>query len=464
MAELALGAAKFSRGTALDGVVVYQDADPAAANQFWYLPARVPLTFGQTLTEFNVKYWGVGARMHTEVGGFNKSIIGAVVSGRAAIDITENQKSAIKQEIKKVYGIDNAALLPLPLKNVEVQPVVARSTLGISDSGDFIFPKTVNFGSSFAFTVGTPNSRLFAQFVGQANSRDSGIIPDSSFAMNIVGDAEFVGDKWEFNCKADLSQVWSDVRKRVSASIGWGWFRLGSAEYQSTVQDLLRTKKIDCDFTEGSLDNEKFGRQILELGKQVLSALNDGTNGEFFKFEPNPQAGDVSSGKPSGWWPWTVSINAAYSEAHFRQKIEWNQHVTYTGRFLWKVPASVILAISCNSSTKHMFQELGQSEPCITQDKANSLNDRITRETAAKNKRLKQLLDRLSTGEIKPEDYQKILQIYSTVSFEEDLQYVPAAQLVEEGFASRRMQNLSFTKSLSDADIEALENQAIQRH
>lgn len=457
-----LAAPKFSRGTALDGVVVYQDAE--TPTQFWYIPARVPLTFGQTLTEFNAKYWGVGSKMLTEIGGFNKSVIGGVVSGRAAIDITASQRASVIEEIKKVYGVAAAALLPIPIKNVEVQPVVAKSSLGVADGADFVFPKTVAFGNEFAFTVGTPNSRLFAQFVGQANSKETGIVPDASFAMNIVGEAEFVGDKWEFDCTADLAQVWHDVRKRASASVGWGWFRLGSVEYQSTVQDLIRDKKIQCNFTEGSLDNEKFGRQILELGKQVLSALNDGTGGEFFKFEPNPQAGDVSSGKPAGWWPWTVSLNAAYSEAHFKQEIKWAERVSYTGRFLWKIPSSVILAVSCNSSTKHMFQELGQSEPCITQEKANLLNERVQRETAAKNKRLKQLTDRLTAGEIKPEDYQKIVQIYSTISFDEDLQSLRGTDLGDVGLLERKkMKGMLFVTPLSDSDIRMLELEATKK-
>ena len=122
-----------------------------------------------------------------------------------------------------------------------------------------------------------------------------------------MGQAEFVGDPWKAKVTADLSQVWKQVRQRYSASVKIGWFNIGSAEYNSLVQELIRKNIIKFEFEESSLDYEKHGRQIFEAAKEVLESINSSaTSGKgFFKFEPNPQAADVQGGKHSGfagWW------------------------------------------------------------------------------------------------------------------------------------------------------------------
>ena len=84
------------------------------------------------------------------------------------------------------------------------------------------------------------------------------------------------------------------------------------------------------------MDNEKYGRQIFDMVKKIYEEVNKkATEGDgFFKFEPNPQAGDPGGGGASSWWPWSVSINAGYSHAYFKQKITYQNKVSYT----WTIP------------------------------------------------------------------------------------------------------------------------------
>jgi hypothetical protein len=66
--------------------------------------------------------------------GFWRSIIGGTISGRASLDFNSHQRATFVADLRRVYGLDNPKLLPVPLRETEVTPVPARSTLGVNDS------------------------------------------------------------------------------------------------------------------------------------------------------------------------------------------------------------------------------------------------------------------------------------------------------------------------------------------
>ena len=79
--------AKFNNGTSAAGVVAYQDhVDP---NQFYYLPRTVYAVLGENLSEFLVTYWGISDSFYDQVDGKYQSISGAILGGKAKIDINE---------------------------------------------------------------------------------------------------------------------------------------------------------------------------------------------------------------------------------------------------------------------------------------------------------------------------------------------------------------------------------------
>jgi hypothetical protein len=414
--------ARFSSGTSIKGVIAYQDhSDP---NQFYYIPSSVPLVPGETLEDFNVTYFGVSSKHQAwdPASGSYRSIVGASLAGRAKIGISDIQRKDLVKQIKKVFVGIEPKLLPLPLKTVSVQPTLARATLGIETGvGDVVFPTDVVFETSFNYVVAARNN-VFGIFAA-AQGQGSEITSNPQFGINVVGEAEFLGDPWTVDVDIDLSQVWSYVRKKIGVSASWGWFRLGSASYTSIVQNLTREFKSSLNLVEGSLDTEKFGRQILEFGKTLFEEINrKAIAGEgFFKFEPNPSVEESESTSGGGAsFPWSVSVNASYYEQHFTQEIRFKQTVSFTGRFWRRIPFSMSLAVLCNSATSKYFIDLNSSEPCVTSGKVKSLNDRIDREIQLKAPYLKKLLDKLTSGEITPEDYAARKRAIMETSFSED--------------------------------------------
>ncbi|MBV9783714.1 MAG: hypothetical protein JO264_07820 [Acidisphaera sp.] len=424
-ASPALSAPRLSSGVSVKGAIAYQDF--ADKTQFYYVPGVVPVTVGDTLTDFSFRYWGVSRPMLVPVdGGLNKSVIGGVLGGRATIDLTDSQRSALVAEIKAKYGVENPKLIPVLMTHTTVQPVISQAAFGLSaTNSDLTFPQDFKIGSAFAFSVGTSQSRTFAQAFAQKIQNDDLIQSNPLLAVNISGDVEFQGDPWTAHCRADLSQVWNSVRSRFSGSASFGWFRIGSAEFANISQDLLRTKTIDCSFTEGSLDNQQFGRQVFEAIKKVMESLNDTSENSFFRFEPNPQPQDVGGGGGGGGlgslFGWSVSLNGSYSAAHFKQTITFDQTLTYTGRVVVRTPLSMVLAVSCNAATENLFGELGDSEACVSTRKAKVLEARISAENAAKAPRLQRLLDRYLDGQITEEQYRKGIQALSEITLTEDL-------------------------------------------
>ncbi|MBH9576955.1 hypothetical protein [Inhella proteolytica] len=457
----AAAAPLFSKGTAVAGVIAYQD--DTDKNQFHYQPGRIDLALGVNLKAFKAQYWGIGpTHWAQDSSGAIYSIVGAIVSGSANIDITAKQRTELTAEIKKAYGVANPKLLPLSLKNVTVTPVLDSETLSLGKKDvTVVFPSIINFTSDFAYSIGTGNS-LFAQVVGARQSSNFDIQPNPTFAVNFVGETEFVGDPWTAKISCDLSQVWSQIRSKFSASASLGWFKVGSLNYSKVQQELEKSKACTFDMKEGSLDNEKYGRQVFDMVKKIYEAVNKlAVEGDgFFRFEPNPDAGDPGGGGASATWPWSVSVNAGYSSAHFKQTIEYKDTVSYTGRFNYRIPASMVLAVSCNSATKSMFSDLSNaSEACITQQKIDTFNARMACEAKAKQPKLLKLEEKLALGEINTAQYDRLLALYNRTSFCET--FSPAAAEMGKVLPAFSGERFARIQSLTDAELNRLEAEAL---
>lgn len=453
----------FSKATSVAGVTAYQDSEDKS--QFWYYPTNIDCILGDNLKEFKTTHWGIGKHFYSKTGNRIDSIVGAILAGKAAIDISKSQREQIITQIRKDFGVNNPKLAPLSLTDVKVQPVIGTSTLNLGKDADIIFPQTIQLGTAFNYLIGTGNDR-FARFVA-TQQQGNRLLPNPSFAINITGKTEFQGDPWTVEVTADLSQVWTYARKRASAKVSLGWFTFSLGDYEKIVEDLRRDKVITINQKEGSLDNERYGRQILEMGKQVFEAVNSQSNSQsgFFKFEPNrvPETAKTSSGIS---WPWTFSVNLAYSHQAIKstQSMHYRSTISYTGRFKRDIPASMTLAVDCNAASKDHFQDLGDtSEPCITQAKIDEFNKRLGEE-AAKKQRLLDILDvRLATGEITEEQYIRAVDIIINGVSTSTLMLVPTEQtLVATGkTAGLLAPEESFIRTLSDSDLEEILKEAI---
>jgi hypothetical protein len=450
----------FSKATRAEGVIAYQDSE--SPNQFLYYPQDIPLSLGENLQDFKVTYWGIGPRFLVKIGNRIDSSVGAVLSGRAKLDITEFQRRKIIAQIQKDFGVQNPQLKPLFLSNVKVQPVIATNTLKLGRSSDVKFPSTIQLGTSFNYLVGTAQNSLFAQFVAGQTAGDK-LTVNSGFGINIVGEAEFEGDPWTVTVEADLSQVWTYVRKRVSAGVSLGWFRISLGEYTKIIEDLQRKQIIKITYKEGSSETEKYGRQIFEMGKEIFEAVNRQANAQtgFFKFEPNRTPEMKSSG--GGGWGWSFSVNLAYSAQAIKstQSMRYQNTISYKGRFKKPIPASMSLAVSCNSASAQLFQDLGNvSEPCITQTKIEEFQKRTGEEFDRKQRLLERLEERYALGEITEEQYKRAVDIISNgVSATESLMLVPTAPaqtLLAPSEASTMLPEAGYLRSLNLDDLDEI--------
>lgn len=460
---------KFYSGLSFKGVDVYQDAsDPT---QFYFVPSSVDLVLGETLKDFKVTYWGIGNPFYVRLAnGSIKSTQGAILSGRAVFDITDGQRKELVQEIKNVYGIGSPKLKKLAIKTLSVQPVFAQNTMEFGENSDIRFPDNVLIGSDFNFLVATGNN-LFGSAVASAEPNWR-VTPNSNYGITVVGESEFIGAPWEAKVTANLSQVWKEVRQRYSASVKIGWFKIGSAEYNKIVQDLRRRGIIKFEMKEGSLENEKYGRQIFDAIKKIFEELNTkvAAGKGFFKFEPNPRADEVrtgSHGKFSG--KWGVSINGGYSSAHFTQKIEFEETIRYEGRFMSKIPMSLTIAVECSPATSHMFKDLSDnSEPCVTDDKIDETNHRLQREAIAKNKKLLELEERYISGDITQSQYDRLLDLYSKYTFTEDVVQFSSFHLdameLDAEFKKYFNLNESLVIGHNNQELSEMENKIIQEN
>lgn len=413
--------AKFNNGTRVAGVVAYQDSnDPT---QFYYLPQTVYSSLGENLSEFAVTYWGISDSFYDRIDGKYQSISGAVLGGKAKIDITADQQKQIEKRIKQDFKIPNPKLLPLYLSNVKVQPTFAENVMGVGAGGDAKFPDTLTLGSDFTFVVAAANNR-FASLVA-ARNRNDGMVVNPQFGINITGEAEFRGEPWTAQIECDLSQVWSYVRTYVKASASWGWFKLGSAEYENIVRDLYKKQIIKSNYTEGSIYTEQYGRQMFEEAKKIFEMINtNAINGTgFFRFEPikDPQNTFLEATSMFGLFGgFSVSVNLSYTRSVFNQSIVYKNTFEYSGNFKAKMVIGMNLAVFCNNSTYSHFIDLNNSsEPCITDAKLKLLNERIRREESQKDPLYQKLQN--SSGKISLSEYSRILSEIDNLNSTENL-------------------------------------------
>jgi hypothetical protein len=410
-------AAKLSSGASANGVVAYQDHENG--DQFHYWPARADLVLGDTLSQFEVTHWGVNENAYyVDLGGQNYvSSVGGILAGRARIDISDDQRQSITQAIKEQFNVERPRLLPLMLSDCKVTPVIAQNVIDMGSAGTVNFPSIVGPGSTFSYLVSATNS-LFAHL---SASQATSPVARPSFAMNVDGMVEFVGDPWTAEIKCDLSQVWSYTRSKFSAGARWGWIEFGG-NYERIVQDLIRDNVIKVKFIEGSGTE---GRQIFEVAKKIFEAINNqAVAGEgFFKFEPNPAPSRFKENFLFGWSPWSASINASYYSNTFRQSISFNEIITYTGRVKLPMGLSMPLAVGCSGSAKQYFKDLQDtSNGCVTQSKADGLQNRIRREVNAKQAKTQEYLRKLEDGEWTVEKWRNMMAILREITLTENLQ------------------------------------------
>lgn len=395
-----------SKGVYKAGVQAYQDhADP---QQFYWVPASIEAT-SETIKDFKVDYWGISKRHLVSNGSKIWSSLGAILSGRANARITPLQENRIKREIEKVFGIRNPILQPLRVRSAVVKPVFADNTLHVSTDGDVIFPTAFQFGSDFNYLIATGNS-LFAEVV--ASQPSGGVsITNPSFGVNIDAKCEFRGEPWKVSIEAELSSFWHEVRKSISVSGHYGWFKLGKAEYNSLMIDLERQKIIKIHFSSGSLDLAKFGEQIFEMGKQIAEAVNQngGQFSDFFKLEPNPEPSAPLEAELFGGG-WGISVNLSYSERSFTQTFPFKTTLDYEGNFEASVPVAMPLALACSGGNEKFFNDLDDVRPCVTRDKTTALQDRLTVAKTKQDALKQQIWNSLLNGSISPERYNLLKQ------------------------------------------------------
>lgn len=413
--------AHISRGVYKAGVQAYQDH--ADANQFHWVPAVIEVS-PETIRDFKVDYWGISKKHLVGDGTRIWSSLGGIIAGRANATMTRAQEAKIRAEIKRVYGVAAPALLPLRVRSAVLTPVFAQNTLQVGAGGDVRFPAAFQFGSDFNYLIATGNS-LFAEVVASQPTGDVAIA-NPAFGVNIDAKCEFRGEPWKVTIQAELSSFWREVRKSVSVSGKFGWFKLGKAEYNSLIVDLERKKIITIKFESGSLDLSKFGEQVFEMGKQIAEAVNQngGQFSDFFKLEPNPDGSALADFMSFGGW--SVSVNASYSERSFTQKFDFRTTLSYEGNFEASVPVSMPLALTCAGGNEKFFNDLDDAEPCITRAKGAALQRRLQIAKQKRDAMLADLLKRLTDGRITPEVYNLVkAQIDASVD-EDSLRIAPS--------------------------------------
>lgn len=420
---------RLNKSCAADGVIAYQDTDES--NMFHYFPARIDSIANETLLDFSVKYWGINANpYYIDVGkGKYESIVGATVSGQAVADITKKQRDAITKEIRRVFQLkpkDEVVLVPLVLQEVEVQPILAGNVVEKGGGSSVTFPSRFQIGTQFGFNIGSGNS-LFSELVANEGSLDRQSSPD--IGVNFYGTAELRADKWVARIEADLSQVWSYTRKKVSASLKLGWLNLGGADLDKIVQSLRKENIVKITYIEGG-GGKEFGRALLESSKALFEAINAQiTSGEgLFRFEPNPKPQEPPAGKDSlggDLLPWKVSLNMSFGENTFQQSIKYDQTITFEGNTLVAFNGNMSLALPCNASTTKYFYDLQlKQDGCITAQKSDGLQSRIGKELAAKNEKVRQYFNNVEQGRWTPDQMATMLELLNQTTLTEQVNVV----------------------------------------
>ena len=442
-------AGRLNKSCAADGVLAYQDTEQD--NTFHYFPARIDAIDKETLLSYSVKYYGINAEPYfVDLGNRDyQSVVGTTVSGQAIADISAQQRAAIVTEIKRVFKLgknDEVNLIPLLLQDLKVEAIAAKNLINMGGGGDMSFPQRFQVGTQFGFNIASGNS-LFATMVGNQGSLDKDNSPD--IGVNFYGTAELRADKWVAEIEADLSQVWSYTRDKVSGGVSLGWINLTGFEFDKIVQSLTKENIIRIKFIEGG-GGKEFGFALLESTKTVFEAINAQiTGGEgLFKFEPNPTPKEPPPAKESlgaDLLPWRVSLNMSFGRQTFSQSIKYKQTVEFEGNVLIPFNGNMSLAMTCNRNTEKNFFDLQINKPgCITPDKTDGLQSRMRKEIELKDAKIRDYFANVEAGRWTPSQLKDMLAMLNSISLTEkvkatelkngqvQLDRVPVEQAVRE--------------------------------
>jgi hypothetical protein len=404
-----------NRAVAANGVIAFQDRQNPRL--FEYFPGNGDAVLGDTLKSFECSYYGIGKTPQWVQAGQNYlNLAGGVVSGQMRFDATRDQLAALREEIGRVYEIDDAQLVPVILNEASAQPVFAQGVANLGGNSEYTFPSTVALGSTFNFTIDSGNS-LFPQLIAGLNRNPAGV-SSPTIGMNISGKLQLYGEPFEARLRADLKQVWEYVRDQVDVKANLGFFNLTS-HLDRIAQDLQRESIIQMEFIEGRADSE-FGLQLLESTRVVFEAINAQiTSGEgMFKFDPNPDPQEPKD--PEKDWfaslaPWSVGVNLSFIRNSFKQSITFDQTVKFQGLFTIPVSSSFNLGVICSRTTEHMFHDATLVEDgCITPQKLKDLQGRISKEVAKKEEMIQGYEDRLLRGMIDLKTFETLVAMLNT--------------------------------------------------
>jgi hypothetical protein len=405
-----------NRAVTAKGVIAFQDRQNPRL--FEYFPGNGEAVLGDTLKSFDCSYYGIGKKPQwVQAGPGNYlDLAGGVVSGQMRFDATQDQLAALREEIGRIYEIDDAQLVPIILNEASAKPVFAQGVADLGGNSKYGFPSTVALGSTFNFNIDSGNS-LFPQLIAGLNKNSDGV-NSPTIGMNISGKLQLYGEPFEARLHADLKQVWEYVRDQVDVKTSLGWFNLTS-HFDRIAQDLQRESIIQMEFIEGRADSE-FGLQLLESTKKVFEAINAQiTAGEgMFRFEPNPDPQEPKDPEKS-WFaslaPWSVGVNLSFIRNSFKQSITFDQTVKFQGLFTIPVSSSFNLGVICSRTTEDMFHDVTLGEAgCITPQKSHDLQGRIGKEVAAKEKKIQEYEDKLLHGMIDLKTYEKLVAMLNT--------------------------------------------------
>lgn len=433
-----------NRPVAAEGIIAFQDRE--SPETFEYFPSSAQAVLGETLESFHCKYYGIGAQPHWVQAGPGKylDLAGGVVDGKARFDATAAQLDALRAEIQKSYGVDDPLLVPARLKDVKATPIFASGIAKLGGNSAYAFPTAVAVGESFNFNIDSGNS-LFPQMIASL-SQNSSMASAPTVAMNLTGKLELFGEKFTARIRADLKQVWEYVRDQAAVGAKLGWFNFGS-DFDRIAQNLQKENIIQVEYIEGRADSE-FGLQLLESTRKVFEAINAQiTTGEgMFRFEPNPDP-QVPKDPKESWFaslaPWSVSVNLSFIRNAFKQSITFDEVVTFQGIFTIEVHSSMNLGMICSPQTANLFHDLTLGENgCITREKIQQLQQRISGELIAKEQKIAEYEKALLEGKIDLKTYETLVAMLNermlTESHPEDRR--TAADLVREveEYAMRR--------------------------
>ena len=401
-----------NRVVGASGVIAFQDRENP--EKFEYFPSSVQSVLGDTMESFYCQYYGVGGKPQWVQAGNNNylNLAGGIVQGKMRFDATKEQLEALRKEISRIYQIDEAVLVPVILSDTKAQPVFAQGASGLGGNSEYAFPTGVSVGESFNFNIDSGNS-LFAQLIASRTAASDNAPVAPTIGMNVRGKLQLYGEPFKAHLKADLKQVWEYTRDQVDVGAKIGWFNF-SSKFDQIAQDLQKNNIIEMDFVEGRADSE-FGLQLLESTKVVFEAINNQiTSGEgMFRFEPNPDPQEPND--PGKSWfadlaPWSVGINMSFIRNSFEQSIQFEQTVEFTGIKTIEVSSSMNLGVLCGSKTQDMFMDVTLNENgCITTQKADELERRITKEVAAKEAKIEQYERDLIEGRIDLPKYEALI-------------------------------------------------------